>query len=239
LWYKGRRGGTVVFWLGWCGLALSAPQGPWDPDPSDRAALRLEALDAPGCEEPLSVSVQLDAAHDHYRVSDPARAWGTPYLVNLLEAAARRVRYRHPEADPLLFGDLSWRRGGHLPGHVSHDTGRDADVGLYFHQGRQATPGGFRSVSPRELDAPTTWTLIEALLESDRVDLILLDQRLIQRLTQHLRDDLGWSPEAIAEVFPPPGAPRLWERTGYVRGDAAHHDHLHVRVRCEDGDTGR
>src|SRR5689334_16639975 len=64
------------------------------------------------------------------RWPDGAR-WALPHLVSLLERAARRVYGRYP-GSVLLVGDLSRQAGGELLGHVSHENGRDADVGFYY-----------------------------------------------------------------------------------------------------------
>src|SRR5690349_10977335 len=53
--------------------------------------------------------------------------WALPSLVSMLERAAQRVGRRFP-GSVLLVGDLSRREGGALPGHASHESGRDADV---------------------------------------------------------------------------------------------------------------
>src|ERR1700742_3268982 len=57
--------------------------------------------------------------------------WARPGLVALLVKAATAVDRRYP-GSVLLVGDLSSRAGGSLPGHVSHRSGRDADVAFYL-----------------------------------------------------------------------------------------------------------
>lgn len=67
----------------------------------------------------------------------PNRAWrrhGTDRLVAILERVARQHARAHPEAPPLMVGDLSRPRGGDfgarygIVGHASHQNGLDADV---------------------------------------------------------------------------------------------------------------
>ena len=61
----------------------------------------------------------------------------------------------HPGTKRLPVGDLSRRRGGFFPPHVSHQNGRDADIGFYLRKGhntkylKYATP---RTLMYRELD---------------------------------------------------------------------------------------
>src|SRR5690348_3755680 len=57
--------------------------------------------------------------------------YGTWQLVQLLERAAFGVARRSPGAQ-LSVGELSASGGGDLPGHASHESGRDADIGFYI-----------------------------------------------------------------------------------------------------------
>lgn len=211
-------------------VALAGLPGPHDDDPVDRTQLRLRTASAPRCKAPLTHPAQVrDTPHLHR--ANPSRSWGTPWLAELIEAAARQVRYRHPDADPLFVGDLSHKWGGPMYGHRQHRDGRDADIGLYSADRRQPEHG-FERVWPSQLDEETTWALLDALLSSGRIKAILLDQGLINRLVTWLRETETLSEAEIAEIFPRPGAPRLWERSGIVRGARNHADHLHVQVTC-------
>ncbi|MEM9187679.1 MAG: penicillin-insensitive murein endopeptidase [Myxococcota bacterium] len=66
---------------------------------------------------------------NEYREAD--RFYGTWELVQLVERAAYRVWQRAPGA-PLNVGELSARGGGEIPGHASHENGRDVDFGFYM-----------------------------------------------------------------------------------------------------------
>ena len=57
--------------------------------------------------------------------------FGAWQLVQLLERAAHQVARSLPGAR-LSVGELSKERGGDLPGHASHESGRDVDVGFYM-----------------------------------------------------------------------------------------------------------
>ncbi len=220
---------TVLVLL--CVAALAGLPGPFDSDPVDRTQLRLSGAPAPTCSVPLQGAVQLRSS-PHHRLADPLRSWGTRWLVETVTEATRQARYRMPKADPIFIGDLSRKHGGPLYGHRQHRAGRDADIGLY-RLGQKQPVHGFERVWPSQLDVEATWTLIEALLSSGRVEAILLDQRHIDRIVDWLRAEERLSEDAIATTFPPPRTPRLWERTGIVRSARNHTDHLHVRVRCE------
>ncbi len=62
------------------------------------------------------------------------RRWGTGRLVRTVERVLAAYARRHPDAPPVLVGDLSRPRGGDFGprfggiGHASHQNGLDADV---------------------------------------------------------------------------------------------------------------
>jgi murein endopeptidase len=64
----------------------------------------------------------------------PWRRWGTEELVDLVQDVTGAFAIRHPDAPPLLVGDLSRPYGGEFGrrfgglGHASHQNGLDADV---------------------------------------------------------------------------------------------------------------
>jgi murein endopeptidase len=64
----------------------------------------------------------------------PWRRWGTDRLLYTLHRVLGAYAQRHPDAPPVLVGDLSRPRGGDFGprfggiGHASHQNGLDADV---------------------------------------------------------------------------------------------------------------
>ncbi|MBN2800972.1 MAG: penicillin-insensitive murein endopeptidase [Deltaproteobacteria bacterium] len=185
---------------------------------------------APLCTpDQIAEPTQLPDLPQLYARWDPARSWGTAYTVEGIIAAAEQVRLDRPQAEPFIIGDLSWEHGGFLPGHRDHREGLDADISLYFGDGEQAA---FQDVPPSKLDVRTTWTLIEALLDTGRVDYILLDPALIQTLERWLTSEGVLTAEEITAVFPPANTPRIWELDSIVRPAARHRNHLHVHFRC-------
>lgn len=137
-------------------------------------------------------------------VRDPDRAWATCEVAQILQRAAREVARFHRDAPPLAVLDLSSRWGGPLPGHVSHQNGLDADLGLYVRR-KGRLSAGLELATPTTLAVGPLRTLIEALVRSGRVEIIFLDQALADRLVLSAR--------ARRRV-------RHWPR---------HADHLHVR----------
>jgi hypothetical protein len=117
-----------------------------------------------------------------------------------------------------------------------HQDGLDADLGIFRVGGLQ--DGFGPGLRPEAFDAPRTWSLVRTLLATHRVEWILLDQPLIDALAAHARRAEGWTQAQLATVFPAPGAPRLWERAGYLRHTAGHANHVHVHAVCS-GPTSR
>jgi murein endopeptidase len=76
----------------------------------------------------------------------PWRRWGTEALVDLVQDVAGAFALDHPEAPPLLVGDLSRPYGGEFGrrfgglGHASHQNGLDADVSYPRRDGLLRSP---------------------------------------------------------------------------------------------------
>lgn len=165
---------------------------------------------------------------------DPARSWGSGRMVDTLRDVAQRLAFELPHADPLLIGDVSKRGGGRLAGHITHHVGIDADIGLFTGDGEQPL-GGFMDVHPRKLDAAANWALIRALLDTERVQFILLDQTHIDRIESYARNVLEIDEETLSAIFPDPKSRISWDRFGVVRHAPNHRSHVHVRVADRPG----
>ena len=169
---------------------------------------------------------------------------GTKPLVRTLEFAGSRFS----GGPPLVVGDIAGKRGGKLPGHSSHRTGRDVDL-LFFYMtaaGQPIESPGFVKVGADglalvalasgsefiRLDVPRTWELVKALLESPHAEVAWLfvstwvEAQLIQYA--RARDEspfLLWRAENVMHQ-PKDAAP--------------HDDHFHLRIHCsaEEGVSG-
>ncbi len=174
-------------------------------------------------------TAQLERNDGLYVRWDAGNAWGTPLLVETMSQVGTRMAWLLPRSEPLMVGDMSSRGGGPLFGHKTHDTGEDADVGLYLKGGRQPLDG-FVDVRPDELDLDANWLLIREFLDTGNVHFILLDQRHIEALRKHLLEERGYPRDYVDEVFPPRGAAIEWSAHGVVRHAPNHRSHLHVHV---------
>lgn len=159
--------------------------------------------------------------------------YGTAELVGVLQRAADQVARQWPGS--LLFaGDLSALRGGDIPHHKSHNSGRDADL-CFFTRG----PGGLIADSPdhdrlnrdgvnndgsRLFDVPRNWALVEALVRDPQIQVqwIFVARHLEEKMISHAEKQ-GVDREVL-------------KRARYVlhqpSDSLAHDDHFHVRLYC-------
>src|SRR5689334_15424893 len=154
--------------------------------PSLAAAKPAKAKDAKGAQSigapnagKLNGAVLLKGSRT-LRQRKGAHSWGMPSLVRLLQYAAGRVAKKHRNTMTLI-GDLSGRTGGPLPGHASHQTGRDADIGFFVLNSKDKpinvqrfvpfdNAGKGRDLAWASFDDARNWALVEALLSYDKVE---------------------------------------------------------------------
>ena len=162
-------------------------------------------------------------------------SWGTQELVDLLVRVGRRFK----EAEPgyrMIVGNLSRRGGGEIRYSVSHQSGRDVDLGLILQaKGRQHLPLPLARIKPDgtgakdgqlfRFDDARNWSLVKELLAEPAVQWIFVADWLKARMLDHARDQ---------------GEPlELLMRAEFVlhqpSSSSPHDDHFHVRVYCDEG----
>ncbi len=153
------------------------------------------------------------------------RNYGTPELIEAINQAVDAVHAAFPKTPKLVTGDLSRAAGGKLRRHLSHQSGRDADIGYYF-KGRELDH--FRKATRRSLDVPRTWAFMEALLATGRVEYMFVDHRLQKPLYTYAKDTKKLPAERLLQLFQYPR--RRGNRVGIIRHSRGHADHLHLRV---------
>jgi murein endopeptidase len=132
----------------------------------------------------------------------PWRRWGTGRLLATLRRVLADHARRHPDAPPVLVGDLSRPRGGDFGprfggiGHASHQNGLDADVYYPRVDGRLTRPR-----RPEQVDRAAAQELVDAFVRA-----------------------------GAQYVFVGPSLDLRGPR-GVVQPLANHDDHLHVRLR--------
>jgi murein endopeptidase len=214
---------------GEAGEASAQAQRPHPLDGKTKAELEALLADNPAALGSMSIgspnggalfnAVQMPPG-EHYQLVDPAHAWGTQETVDALLRSISAVERKFPGSGPLPIGHLSARRGGALSPHVSHQTGRDADVGYYYLNGGR----WYARAHAKNLDRERTWTLVKALITDTDVDLILIDhsiQVLLEEYARSIGEDQAWLDSVFRGV---PG--KLPPVIRHARGHATH---LHVR----------
>lgn len=159
-------------------------------------------------------------AGEHFTVRDKY-CFGTREAVAAIEKAAAAVHEKFPDTPRLHVGDISSKKGGRLKRHLSHQSGRDADIAYYLKSGHDED--NLKRATPRTLDVPRTWVFIQGLLEHANVEYIFSDRRLMPRLEKYARASSGLSAERLDEIF---GSKK---KAGIIRHLRGHADHIHVR----------
>ena len=158
----------------------------------------------------------------YFEVVVPDFSWGTEETIEYLRIAVAEVHNVHADTPPLHVGHISKPTGGYLSPHLSHQSGRDVDLGFYYKSKR----AWYRRATWETFDAPRTWTLIKALITKTDVEMILIDgslQRLLRQHAESLGEDKLW----LDKVFRGHG-----ERPAVIRHVHGHGTHLHVRFYC-------
>ncbi len=168
---------------------------------------------------------------------DNDRRWAIPRFAEALSRAAKTVADQRPGAT-LTVGDLSAPHGGQILPHLSHRSGRDADLLLYVTtlEGAPVASPGFIHVESDGLaldaeskrfyrfDVEREWLLVKTLLEDDnaRIQWLFVSDVVRSMLLSwaHAR---GESTETLYRAVTAMAQPRP---------GGVHDDHIHVRTAC-------
>lgn len=150
------------------------------------------------------------------------RNWAMPEMVSAITTAVSAVHAAYPNTKRLVIGDLSRKTGGHFPPHLSHQSGRDADIGYYTRGSYQ--PEYLQKIGAHQLDVERTWVFLHSMLKRDQAQYIFMDYRLQKPLYYYARDVVKLSPKLLSRYI---SYPR--RNGGIIRHLRGHADHMHVR----------
>ncbi len=164
---------------------------------------------------------------------------GTWQLVQLLERAAHSVARRVP-GSRLSVGEISAEKGGNLPGHASHENGRDVDLGFYMLDGSGRPHDAFAfapfdaqglGIKPNvglRFDVRRNWELVSRLVADGeaRVQYIFVSTGIRQLLLDEGKRVRA--PQVILDR-----AVRVMVKPGNKH---PHNNHFHVRIYCAPQD---
>ena len=212
---------------------FSMAQANWGPFPVEQE--KYDVVELPNKTVSCSSSRLINGLQmpdsKHYRIVDKENVWGTTNMINALTIATEELSWLVPNADPLVIGDISKQGGGHMKGHRSHRGGSDADVGIYRGVAEQS-PYGLQKVHPSDFDAKTNWLLIRALFDTGKVERILSDQKLINKLHEYVIKSGELSKKEADRMFPRKMKKTIWLRNKVVQHHSGHKHHFHIRTHC-------
>jgi murein endopeptidase len=171
-----------------------------------------------------------------YFIRRPERAYGANYVVTHVEKAIKAVRKRFPRVHTVAIGDISAKTGGDIGNHHSHESGRDVDIGFYFKKKPAGYPDSFVAHNDAKLDLAATWALVYAFArtadQANGVKVIFLGRDVQKRLYVWAKD------HSVPETYLDKVFQYGNDDAGLVRHEPNHDDHIHVRFKCPDKDTG-
>lgn len=153
-----------------------------------------------------------------WKVIIPESCWTTKETADGIIAAAEQLRAWFPDGAPVRVGQVSGAEGGYLPPHVTHQNGRDIDIGLFY-----PGPEPYR-VKEREkvMDVAMNWAFVKAMLTHADVQYILLDWR-VQNVLYDYALKHGENKAWLDSLF------KAGKRSVFHHA-RKHRDHFHFRV---------
>ncbi|MBT8494433.1 MAG: penicillin-insensitive murein endopeptidase [Deltaproteobacteria bacterium] len=184
----------------------------------------------------LAKATRLPRSNAYYRRRLP-RTYGTNYTVNHVVRVTQQVRSRYPRVHKLAVGDISAKKGGPITEHVSHQTGRDIDLGFYFKRKPKGYPKAFVRARKNNLHFKANWKLLTALAKTNDLDggvRVMYISYNVQKMLYDLARKNGVSKKELSKMLQyPRGKSAL---AGMIRHEPGHDDHVHVRFKCPDDD---
>lgn len=166
---------------------------------------------------------------------------GTDELVSGLLKVAKEVALASPKGGILTIGNISRVGGGDIPWSISHNSGRDVDIGFYLvgQNGQQVFPDGLVSVDgmgktmvngiPARFDIRRNWLLVRSILRTPElpVQWMFISKPLKKMLIEYAKKIK--EPKQLIEM-----ANQVLVQP--IRAKP-HDDHLHLRIYCSKDDV--
>lgn len=170
--------------------------------------------------------------HPGYVIRRPKAAWGTEETVHHIVGAFQQLKKRFPKAPKLRVHDLSYKGGGRMFGHRSHQSGRDVDIS-YFQKSCESGVCPFRRSGPGSIDAKHNWALLKHWLDDEVLEAVFIDYKLQKTLYREAKRNGATKAELGRWFQYPRGASGV---SGIIRHFPKHADHMHVRFACHGSD---
>ncbi|MBM4395776.1 MAG: penicillin-insensitive murein endopeptidase [Deltaproteobacteria bacterium] len=159
------------------------------------------------------------------------RLFGTAQTVKHLKHCMAVYRAAYPDkrkAPPVNVGDLSAKDGGPAGPHLSHESGRDVDIG-YLTKPPQSK-GNFdrQATGAADLDVPKQWVVTKCFLDNPELKAIFIGSGVLGALKAYVGKVYRKRP-AMKDKY-------LKALGRYAVPDGEHLTHMHVRFRCPKSD---
>lgn len=153
-------------------------------------------------------------------VRQPKAAWGTRETVEAISHCIDKVSKQFPDTHKLYIGHISRKNGGRFPPHVSHQNGRDVDLGYYY----EGEEDWYTRAHIKNLDRARTWALVRAFVTDTDVELIIIDRRIQVLLREHA-ESIGEDSHWLDQLF----GGKTRSLRPLIRHARGHATHIHVR----------
>jgi hypothetical protein len=153
-------------------------------------------------------------------ITAPQHRWGTQETVDALAHCIKKVHRAFPQSPPVMLGSISAQKGGKIPPHNTHRTGRDADV--YFF--RKPGANWIKAAKRDDIDLPRTWALLRCFITDTDLDHVLIDRHVQPWLKEYAlksKEPAAW----VQSLFSATTA----HASTAVRHAPGHEAHMHVR----------
>ncbi len=178
------------------------------------------------------------AGGDGYVIRRPLRSYGTRTTVDHIREAVTNTLDAYPKVHVLAIGDISAETGGQITEHHSHQSGRDADIGLFYKTKPANYPASFVRATESNLDSRATWKLLWELAktstEEGGAQIMFLDYE-VQGIVYRWAKEHDINEQRLDRVFQYPHGRD--SANGVIRHFPNHDNHVHVRFKCRDRDT--
>lgn len=175
---------------------------------------------------------------DGYVIRRPWRRYGTRTTVDYILRVVSDVRDQFPDAHVLAIGDISAEHGGQITQHHSHQSGRDADIGLIYKHKPAGYPASFIPATEDNLDCEATYALLAGFVATHSdpggAQVIFLDYD-VQRLLYDWAKEHDVDRDILDRTFQYPHG--RGSSAGLVHHEPNHDNHIHVRFKCPRGDS--
>jgi len=167
-----------------------------------------------------------------YTVRNGSRSYGTSLTISTIMSVMGKYAAKYPKGAKFVVGDLSFKNGGKMSPHKSHQTGRDVDISYAAADNEQLD--GFVKMKAGTFDVAKNWYVIKSFVDTGDVQYIFVDYKL-QELLYDYAIEKGVSESYLEKVLQYPRGKR--DHDAIVRHAKGHADHMHVRFVCPKGDS--